>query len=130
MEPTIYKPSIYKGTGVYKTGAEGGGGGAQYEILSYLTNSATGNNSGIDITEIESINPELGLDITFTPKNNPPSYVTGIAFGEFKDSSVYLFDNLTTMGAGYSPNGAIYFNQVGAGGSSNAFIQTTILVNR
>ena len=72
MEPTIYKPSIYKGAGIYKTGAAGGGG-SQYEILSYLTNSATGNNSGIEITEIESINPELGLDITFTPKNNPPS---------------------------------------------------------
>lgn len=27
MEPTIYKPSIYKGSGIYKTGAEGGGGG-------------------------------------------------------------------------------------------------------
>lgn len=27
MEPTIYKPSIYKGAGVYKAGAEGGGGG-------------------------------------------------------------------------------------------------------
>lgn len=27
MEPTIYKPSIYKGAGIYNTGAEGGGGG-------------------------------------------------------------------------------------------------------
>lgn len=27
MEPTIYKPSIYKGAGIYKSGAEGGGGG-------------------------------------------------------------------------------------------------------
>lgn len=27
MEPTIYKPSIYKGDGIYKTVAEGGGGG-------------------------------------------------------------------------------------------------------
>lgn len=27
MEPIIYKPSIYKGAGIYKTGAEGGGGG-------------------------------------------------------------------------------------------------------
>lgn len=27
MEPTIYKPSVYKGAGIYKTGAEGGGGG-------------------------------------------------------------------------------------------------------
>ena len=26
MEPTIYKPSIYKGAGIYKNGAEGGGG--------------------------------------------------------------------------------------------------------
>lgn len=30
MEPTIYKPSIYEGAGVYKTGA-GGGGGDGYE---------------------------------------------------------------------------------------------------
>ena len=27
MEPTIYKPSIYKGAGIYKIGADGGGGG-------------------------------------------------------------------------------------------------------
>ena len=27
MEPKIYKPSIYKGAGIYKTGAGGGGGG-------------------------------------------------------------------------------------------------------
>lgn len=27
MEPMIYKPSIYKGAGIYKTGAGGGGGG-------------------------------------------------------------------------------------------------------
>lgn len=26
MDPTIYKPSIYKGAGIYKTGDEGGGG--------------------------------------------------------------------------------------------------------
>lgn len=30
MEPTIYKPSIYKGAGIYKAGAEGGGGGNDY----------------------------------------------------------------------------------------------------
>ena len=27
MEPTIYKPSIYKGAGIYKAGSGGGGGG-------------------------------------------------------------------------------------------------------
>lgn len=29
MEPTIYKPSIYKGAGVYKNGGSGGGGGGE-----------------------------------------------------------------------------------------------------
>ena len=37
MEPTIYKPSIYKGAGIYKIGAEGGGGGGDlpdaFELL-------------------------------------------------------------------------------------------------
>ena len=31
MEPTIYKPSIYKGAGIYKAGAEGGGGGGDID---------------------------------------------------------------------------------------------------
>lgn len=40
MEPTIYKPSIYKGAGIYKSGAEGGGGGLPdtYVQLLYLRN--------------------------------------------------------------------------------------------
>ena len=34
MEPTIYnKPSIYKGAGIYKTGAEGGGGDGIYSVV-------------------------------------------------------------------------------------------------
>ena len=43
MEPTIYKPSIYKGAGIYKVGAEGGAGGEpgviippNYEQYKYL----------------------------------------------------------------------------------------------
>ncbi len=44
MEPRIYKPSIYKGAGVYKTGAGGGGGGGgavvpipeEYTEIDYL----------------------------------------------------------------------------------------------
>lgn len=32
MEPTIYKPSIYKGAGIYKTGAGGGGGGGGEDL--------------------------------------------------------------------------------------------------
>ena len=40
MEPTIYKPSIYNGAGIYKAGAEGGGGsevvsigGEDYDVV-------------------------------------------------------------------------------------------------
>lgn len=39
MEPTILKtPRIYNGAGVYKTGAEGGGGGANVENVKFLAN--------------------------------------------------------------------------------------------
>jgi hypothetical protein len=37
MEPTIYKPSIYNGAGIYKAGAEGGGGGGDIELLKYVS---------------------------------------------------------------------------------------------
>lgn len=41
MEPTIYKPSIYKGAGIYKTGAEGGGGGGDLpDAFEFLENKA------------------------------------------------------------------------------------------
>lgn len=41
MEPTIYKPSIYNGAGIYNTGAESGGGGdapvpEEYKELMYI----------------------------------------------------------------------------------------------
>ena len=37
MEPTIYKPSIYKGAGIYNTGANGGGGGGDnYKKMWYV----------------------------------------------------------------------------------------------
>lgn len=38
MEPTIYKPSIYKGAGIYKIGAEGGGGGGGQNFGVFLLN--------------------------------------------------------------------------------------------
>ena len=46
MKTTIYKPSIYNGTGVYKNGASGGGGGGGdlpdgYELLSGITNGTS-----------------------------------------------------------------------------------------
>ena len=51
MEPTIYKPSIYKGAGIYKTGAEGGGGGLPDDVVLYqvLKNTARGYSIGWSI---------------------------------------------------------------------------------
>lgn len=48
MEPTIYKPSIYKGAGIYKAGAEGGGGGGipQEVPAEYLQGLAVDNPNG------------------------------------------------------------------------------------
>ena len=43
MEPTIYKPSIYEGAGIYNTGAEGGGGGDSWGVNAgkeYITSSS------------------------------------------------------------------------------------------
>ena len=43
-EPTIYKPSIYKGDGIYKNGAGGGGGGGgnatQYSSIYFSSDSS------------------------------------------------------------------------------------------
>ena len=49
MEPTIYKPSIYKGAGIYKTGAEGGGGGGG-EVFFHKKYALLGN---IEVDPIE-----------------------------------------------------------------------------
>ena len=61
MEPTIYKPSIYKGAGIYKTGAGGGGGEVipeGYKKCSFVKN--------IDVGSIFS----------YTPGNNPITNVS------------------------------------------------------
>lgn len=50
MEPTIYKPSIYKGTGIYKNGANGGGGGGGDEMAPLIISTPK---SSVPIGEIE-----------------------------------------------------------------------------
>lgn len=42
MEPTIYKPSIYKDAGIYKIGAGGGGGGSVGGITTKMIDSEVG----------------------------------------------------------------------------------------
>ena len=49
MEPTIYKPSIYKGTGIYKAGAEGASG--QFGSFPFKTDLANYAN-GVDEPQI------------------------------------------------------------------------------
>ena len=59
MEPTIYKPSIYKGAGIYKTGEAGGGifdGNFELDINS------------IDLTKNQNI--QYNTIINFTNKEN------------------------------------------------------------
>ena len=67
MEPTIYKPSIYKGAGVYKTGAAGGGGG---QILDGTTppDNAQGKNG--DIYIYYTIEPNVKTIIPIQSNNN------------------------------------------------------------
>ena len=67
-EPTIYKPSIYKGNGIYKNGG-GGGGGDEYELVFY-TNFANLSN-GIDTPIIgEQITTDFSQQINVsTPVN-------------------------------------------------------------
>ena len=76
MEPTIYKPSIYKGAGIYKTGAGGGGGGEMVEI------------GGIKYNII-SIGSQKWLDrnlyFTWSGLTINPNTQTNTAYGAFKD---------------------------------------------
>lgn len=66
-EPTIYKPSIYNGNGVYKNGASGGGGGGgivpdEYEELEYL--EINRNNGGANF--IATLNTFSNADKDFS----------------------------------------------------------------
>lgn len=52
-EPTIYKPSIYNGNGVYNNGAGGGGGGGNYKEYSQIIASQQDYfNFSIDLTNL------------------------------------------------------------------------------
>ena len=78
MEPTIYKPSIYKGAGIYKTGAGGGGGGG----------GETVEIGGIKYNVI-SIGSQKWLDrnlyFTWAGLTINPNTQTNTAYGAFKD---------------------------------------------
>lgn len=53
MEPTIYKPSIYKGNGIYKNGADGGGGGQTGVIYDFnFENNPSSITNGYIVPEV------------------------------------------------------------------------------
>lgn len=52
MEPTIYKPGIYKGAGIYKIGAEGGGGGDLPEGYTQAIYGRTNGSVSLEFTDL------------------------------------------------------------------------------
>lgn len=95
MEPTIYKPSIYKGAGIYKTGAEGGGGGGGIppEVPEeYLQGYAVDNPNGLGDTNglieipVNSVTSADYVEVNLYPIHHNNDGV-GVRFREKNTSS-------------------------------------------
>ena len=101
MEPTIYKPSIYKGAGIYKTGAEGGDSfftsgnygirgtiGLDYnnKIIKSSFDSSTGPGGFCLFDNLDGFN-NLSLCIKFTKNNVNSSNKT--ILGYISDNSAF-----------------------------------------
>lgn len=89
MGPTIYKPSIYKGAGIYKTGAEGGGGGIGEELFR-ITDIVAGfqANQGNNKTIIDKIRYDGSIP-----------FIRNSDFG-----STTSWQNLLNLGAAWTSN--------------------------
>lgn len=100
MEPTIYKPSIYKGAGIYKTGAGGGGGGFGVII---------GNSGYIDIGGV--VHPYIEInDFKIMTLNLDYKY-PGLAIGGGVSSTAhawYYNNNESTYGLNGKKYGLLY----------------------
>ena len=84
MEPTIYKPSIYKGAGIYKTVAEGGG--VETNVISTICNEFVDNK---DVPLIGDPSDDLSI---FNPTLLNPGYKL----------------NCDSVNAGWAPSNKIY----------------------
>ena len=119
MEPTIYNPSIYKGAGIYKAGAEGGGGGDEppegYEFLEYVEFTGDFSASATSENEIEYNDEVCG--VYAVPYSNVSNYCgffktegTGgydRSFGFSLNSSDWTFGGANS-GYAYYSNGVSY----------------------
>lgn len=83
MEPTIYNPSIYKGAGIYKAGAEGGGGssGGTLSVIIERTSEETDSDfkitNGVTRAQLDNAVHE-GTPIKATIKRGSNTYVTSL----------------------------------------------------
>lgn len=97
MEPTIYKPSIYKGAGIYKAGAGGGGGGGGG--VPYLKNIMP--TTGVKVVDE---NGYIGGDFlgVYYPStnyyNNFAVVVPGADYSDVGFGTVTFVDTTTTIG--------------------------------
>ena len=115
MEPTIYKPSIYKGAGIYKIGAEGGGGISNQIPQEFVYKNILGKN--YKCVEIES-----GI---FWPIESLEYIDENI---ELITSSLdYNYSIPQAMGKNYSASGVLYYNKPARNVINSAIsIQTTL----
>lgn len=94
MEPTIYKPSIYKGAGIYKTGAEGGGGGGGVPYLKNIMPT-----TGVKVVDN---NGYIGGDFlgVYYPNyyNNFAVVIPGADYSDMELGMVTFVDTSTTIG--------------------------------
>ena len=105
MEPTIYKPSIYKGAGIYKAGAEGGGGGGS-DLPEGYKRALGCKSRGSIYLEFTGLNVDINdtYKIKFRIALNAPSASTMAFFGASASNK-----QMNLFGAYYSGSG----NQLG-----------------
>ena len=115
MQPTIYKPSIYNGNGIYKNGASGGGGENidDYLLLEYITQMP--NNSGSNYFSIpfETLANDY-FELTFMLDNNLytnsvlPGFSTNDGLGNYIETFLQYATNNITFCSFYNSSGYQY----------------------
>lgn len=101
-QPTIYKPSVYNGNGIYNNGAGGGGGGNVERFFNNFLQSA-GTPDAI-ILENEETNKDVFIKVNFVKTNTNSSTILELLTNEnvrvsriFVSSSKYV-SNSTASG--------------------------------
>ena len=92
MEPTIYKPSIYNGAGIYKIGGGGGGGGVA--CIRCNKNATSSNYISVPIdAKNKGYTYELGVNLSEDTGNNNGSIFEGIGNQNYSEIAMYTTSN-------------------------------------